>query len=159
MTIQKVKNGKVILFDSSDWPLIEKYRWRINPKSNYVMSFDYISTGISKTLYMHRIVMNVIDTDNIIDHINGNKLDNRRLNLRLATSTQNSQNARSKRGKSKYKGIIFMPYRGKETIVARIVVNKKQIYLGTHKTEESAALAYNVAAVKYFGEFANLNKV
>lgn len=156
MTIQKVIKGNPVLFDSSDWSLIDKYRLRVNPKNGYVMSFKY-GNGKSKTLYLSRIVMGVTDTNVHVDHINRNKLDNRRSNLRIATPAQNSYNKDKHRGASKYKGVMTICDRGSTRIIARVVHNKKQHYLGTFETHEAAALAYNEAALKYHGEFANLN--
>ena len=100
----------------------------------------------------------------LVDHINRDKLDNRRSNLRLATRTQNEANKRKRRtqsggrASSKYKGVSFMkgekrtkPWR------ATITIEGKVVPLGVYATQEEAALAYNKAAVKYFGEFSKLN--
>jgi hypothetical protein len=105
----------------------------------------------------------------LVDHINRDKLDNRRSNLRLASRSQNEANKRKRRtqsgGKttSRYKGVSFMKDWG--TVVrtkpwrATITVDKKIIALGVYSTEEEAARVYNEAAKKHFGEYAYLNIV
>lgn len=91
-----------------------------------------------------------------IDHINGNRADNRIVNLRLADNTQNQRNAATpKNSETGYKGVSFSKMHGKYR--AYIKINYKQIWLGYHKTAEEAARAYNRAAAKYFGEFARAN--
>ena len=93
----------------------------------------------------------------VIDHINGDKLDNRRSNLRICTKQQNVCNNDTHKDvrKGKYKGYSLS--RGK--YAARIKVKGKLIYLGGYDTEEAAALAYNAAAIKHFGEYAKINQV
>ena len=92
---------------------------------------------------------------NIIDHINGNVLDNRKSNLRLATHTQNMQNAKKHNGKvtSLHKGVSKILNRWR----ARITINGITKHLGMFKSEEDAAIAYNIAAQQAFKEFARLN--
>jgi hypothetical protein len=94
--------------------------------------------------------------DSFVDHINGDGFDNRRCNLRLATSTQNNYNRRiTSRRTSKYKGVDYRP--SKKAYRARITVNKQKIFLGYFPDETSAAKAYDLAAKKYHKEFAVLN--
>lgn len=88
-----------------------------------------------------------------IDHINGNRSDNRISNLRLASQSQNRQNSKTpKNNTSGYKGVSCDTRHG--TWRARIFVNNKDKYLGTFKTKEQASEAYIDAAKKYHGEFA-----
>lgn len=92
----------------------------------------------------------------VIDHINNNSLDNRKSNLRLCTKRENSLNCIKRvKGTSLYKGVHYEEGRKKYT--AQIMVNRKHIFLGRFKTEDQAAMAYNIAALKYFGEFARPN--
>src|SRR3990167_7283870 len=94
-----------------------------------------------------------------IDHINGNKLDNRKNNLRFCNQQGNSANM-DKHGKYKYKGItLCTDWNRKKKWGAQISIKRKNMHLGRYLTPEEAALAYNIAAIKYFGEFARLNKI
>lgn len=101
----------------------------------------------------------------LVDHINRDKLDNRRCNLRLATRAQNEANKRKRRtqagGKpsSKYKGVSYRKGYKKKPWRAVINYEKRYINIGNFKTEIEAAKAYNEAAKKYFGEFAFLNEI
>lgn len=90
-----------------------------------------------------------------IDHINHNTLDNRRCNLRVASRSQNAANCKG-RG-NKYKGVWWDEE--KQRWRARITVNYQGYNLGRFDNEEDAAIAYNVAAQLFFGEFALLNRV
>jgi len=92
-----------------------------------------------------------------IDHINGNRLDNRKVNLRICTAMQNQHNRKKSRGSSKYKGVSFH-IRGR-VWVSFIMREAKRYYLGSYKDEKEAAIAYNQAALKFYGEFALLNEV
>lgn len=91
-----------------------------------------------------------------VDHINGDKLDNRRNNLRICTNAQNQTNRRkSKRdSKSKFKGIAVSPSGRYGVTLAK---DKKNFYIGTFKTEHQAALVYDLWAIDLHGEFANTN--
>jgi hypothetical protein len=107
------------------------------------------------------MILGLVDSQSQGDHVNRNRLDNRRCNLRACTPAENGRNKKA-RGGSQYHGVAFLyctkggkrygPY-----ITAGIFINGKRMYLGMFKTETEAALAYDAMARKYFGEFANLN--
>lgn len=147
--------------DSGDLPLIGKYKWHIVGRGGkyYLVAYKKLGKRNYKYVYMHRIIMGLDFGDGLqVDHINGDGLDNRRLNLRLATQQQNQMNRRINRvNKNKFKGIVF--HRKSGTWNARIFHNQKRYSLGYHPTQETAALAYNQKAKELFGEFACLNKV
>ena len=91
-----------------------------------------------------------------IDHMNGDKSDNRIRNLRPATRAENSRYSTSSYGSSRFKGVSRHRKTGKWR--ATITVNRKQFHLGLFGTQELAAIRYNAAAVEFFGVFAKLNK-
>ncbi len=154
--------GKFAIVDDDDFERLIQWKWYAT-KDKSRCFYAVRSNNIS--IKMHRVILGAKGGDGkIADHINGNTLDNRKANLRFCTSSQNSQNrkkwARPKH--SKYKGVTKSKRQRKydvnETWMARIKVKgKKRIYLGHYKSEVHAAIAYNEAATKYFGEFAKLN--
>ena len=97
---------------------------------------------------MHRVITGYP----LVDHINGDGLDNRRANLRAATATQNNQNRRPSLSRSGFKGVTKSSK--SNGWYARIRVNGKLIHLGCYPDPTSAARAYDAAALEHFGEFA-----
>jgi hypothetical protein len=116
------------------------------------------NAGKTKFLAMHREIMNPPEGI-FIDHINRDKMDNRKANLREATYSQNGANRPkfNRPANSKYKGVSLQKTKTKRTWQATICVNRKRIYLGTFYNEIEAAKAYDQAAKKHHGEFAYLN--
>jgi len=143
-----------ILVDTIDLSLINRHKWSINSRG-YVQRKE---ENPRKHYLLHREILNVTESKCLVDHINGNKLDNRRANLRLATPSQNQANAKkSKNNTSGFKGVSW--HASSQKFQARLCFNRKLIALGLFKTAIEAAYAYNKAAVLYFGEFAKLNKL
>lgn len=106
---------------------------------------------------LHRYLLGA-KVGEMVDHINGDKLDNRRANLRIATNSQNQANRRANRGTSKFKGVCRQRRpTSKDVWVARIVVEGRQMHLGSFDAEIDAARAYDAAATKFFGQFAHPN--
>jgi hypothetical protein len=105
---------------------------------------------------MHRLILNINSRHVHIDHINGNGLDNRRENIRVCTLAENNRNRRSyKNNRIGFKG-VSETVQGKRWN-ARITNNGNVLSLGSHSSPEEAARAYDTAAKKLHGEFANLN--
>jgi hypothetical protein len=109
-------------------------------------------------IYMHRLITGA-GPKHQVDHRNGNGLDNRRLNLRIATGTQNRANQgplRMRNGRaSQYKGVYRDNRRDRWT--ASIQIDRQSHYLGRFANEEAAARAYDAAALEAWGQFARLN--
>lgn len=93
----------------------------------------------------------------VIDHKNGDAWDNRLSNLRLATLGQNSANNKARRSSTGYKGVWWA--RKERKYRATICYNYRSMDLGQFRTPEEAAMAYNQAAEKFWGAFANLNVI
>ena len=130
--------------------MVEQYTWWVH-KGKTTLYARANTIGKSK-VYLHRLLMGVSDPTIIADHINGNGLDNRRCNLRLCTTAENSRNqCVRKNNTSTAKGVSWYKHSGKWR--AYIVINYKQKHLGYFDTVAQAEQAYIDAAQKYFGEF------
>ena len=142
----------MILIDEEDKFILENHGWCIDSHGYAVATIKY------KKVYLHRIIMQVNNRKIYVDHINGNKLDNRKCNLRLCNHRDNLNNRPgNKNNTSGLKGLWYS--KPNKKWVARITVHGKCINLGSYVDKLDAAKAYNTAAIKYFGEFAFLNKV
>jgi hypothetical protein len=150
------------MVDDQDFEALLNYRWhhRKNGNTMYATTRFFVGEKIID-IDMHRAIMGILDPKILIDHKDGNGLNNQRSNLRKCNRSQNASNRHHpKTGKlctSSYFGVCFMPSMRKWR--AYITKDRKQISLGLHNKEEDAAKAYNQGAKKYHGEFAKLNKV
>ena len=145
--------GYVALVDDEDFEALSAYRWHALKGRNgkkYAISYPRRS-GKTIYVYMHRLVLRAAPGI-LVDHINHNGLDNRRVNLRLATNAENSANrVKPACNTSGYKGVFPC------TTGGRWFARVQKKYLGTFPTPESAARAYDTAATKMYGEFALKN--
>lgn len=146
-----------VLVDDEDYDLLSKQSW-FRIKNNYITG-----NRKRKTVLIHRIIMNATCYQKV-DHIDGNPLNNQKSNLRICTQIENVRNQKiRKNNTSGYKGVTFKRrmIKNKEYSYwcARLGFNNKRIHLGYFKTQIDAAKAYNIAAIKYFGEFAKLNEI
>lgn len=118
----------------------------------------YSANSKKKMTLMHRLITN-FPKGMEVDHINGNKLDNRRSNLRVCTRSENAKNRRlSKSNKSGYHGVHYATTeKRRKRWAASIRVNGKKKYIGRFFTLAEAVMAYNKSALKYHGKFATLN--
>ena len=167
----QLTQGHVALVDDEDYDFINQFTWRLSK----VRHLKYAKTNKNKiknkaTHYlMHRMILN-LPSNLLIDHIDGNGLNNQKSNLRIATHNQNIWNSKGY-GSSQYKGVY--PFRTKQKYKKKngeisiylsrtyyfssIFKNGITYYLGNFKNEIDAALAYDKKAKELFGEFAYLN--
>ncbi len=165
------KNGSIVgnyaMVDDADYEWLNQWKWHCggNGTGYAVRSFPIPKTeGIQKfkQVPMHRLIMQVSDPKIHVDHEDHNGFNNQRNNLRIATSSQNGANRKVKiNSKSKYLGLctqkVINKY-GTEYIYWKATCIKDgKDYNKYCKTEIEAALEYNKMAIKYHGEFANLN--
>lgn len=150
------------LIDDEDFEWLNKYRWCINSQYASRTSRFKENQHKQKAMYMAIEIMkehNLYNKNKEIDHINRNKLDNRKCNLRMATKSQNGYNIKFlKNNTSGYKGVFRNSNIGaKKRWRAMIQIEKKRIFLGCFSSAIEAAKAYDKAALKHHKEFANLN--
>ncbi|WP_223996484.1 HNH endonuclease [Burkholderia gladioli] len=148
--IQLTKGASAII-DDDCVALLSRFSWRLN-------SYGYAITNIARedgsrtAIAMHRMIVGRDIGDLQVDHINGDRLDNRRANLRLCSFTENTRNrGMHKNNKSGFKGI----YAKRSRWVAAIKLNYRRIYLGAYPTPEEAHEVYCLWADMLHGEFAN----
>ncbi len=153
-----LSQGKYALVDDTDYEEVSKYKWSFDPKGYAFRNTDKsIPRKDRRIIYLHRQLLDAKKGE-YCDHINGDKSDNRKINLRICTNAQNIQNRKiGKNNTTGYKGIQWHPQ--DKLWHAVITVNRKIISLKYWKTKKEAALAYNEGAIKYHGDFAKLNKI
>lgn len=143
------KKRGIAMVDNEDYERVSKFSWSMHCRGYAVSEID------GKLILMHRFVLNSLDGVHT-DHIDGNKLNNRKNNLRLVSISQNNKNLRIRKDNiSGYKGVSWDKERYKW--FAKITSDKKQIYIGRYKSIKEAVRAYNKAAMKYHKKFAWLN--
>ena len=158
MTISTKRLKQLVSYDPITGIFRWKYTWGRAIEGNSVGSAHsqgYIQANIDRhRVFLHRIAWQYVHgvvPKGQIDHINGDRLDNRIVNLRLATQQQNSANMRRRpNNKSGLKGVVRFKNRWR----CYVHVNGKTRYLGTFKSKNEAHSAYVSAAVHHFGKFA-----
>ena len=144
------------LFDKEDYDLIKDYTWREN-------KYGYLYTEVgtkpdNKILFIHRLIMNSDDKDMCIDHINHDTYDNRKINLRLVSKSQNHMNTKLRSNNtSGTTGVYWNKLR--KYWYADIIENNKYHYIGSFKNKEDAIKARKEAEEKYFGEYSYDNSI
>lgn len=149
--------GRVALIDEQDAVAVRGYSWWANPKRSNI----YVSTqaprcgGRRPLIYLHRLIM-APPPGLVVDHIDGNGLNNLRNNLRLCSPSENCINRRIGKNAAGYKGV--RPMSGAVgRFYAHITRDRTLYYLGAFATAEQAARAYDAAAIELHGAFARLN--
>lgn len=131
------------LIDLEDIDKVKNTKWCLLSKIGYVCDSD--------KNYLHRLVMDCPD-NKVVDHINHNKLDNRKSNLRICTQSQNMMNKRKQCNNSSGVTGVYLDKKYNKW-QARIIYNKQIIHLGYFNTKEEAIEARRQAELEYFGEY------
>jgi len=155
----KLTRGKFAIVDDEEYEWLNKYKWYCDYKGYANRAEKRSETGRQKrkSLAMSRDIMKPPD-GLLVDHINHNPLDNRKINLRICTISENMRNRKmAKNCKSGYKVVCFR--KDRNSWIAYIKHSGRSWVLKHCKTKEDAALVYNEKAKELFGEFAYLNKI
>lgn len=146
--------GKFAIISPEDYDRINQHKWTA---IQHKRTWYAVCNLAGHNVYLHRFILKApkgID----VDHLNGDGLDCRRSNMRLATRSQNIANSRKRRGcTSRWKGVNWHKATGKWLV--RVTTKNVCTCIGTFDDERAAAIAYNVAALRLVGEFARLNIV
>lgn len=141
--------GFVALIDAEDWPLVRGHKWSVAIRREKNSERRYAQTFKGRTIVlMHRLITNA-PAGRPVDHVDGDGLNNRRVNLRIATTALNGANSIHRNRCSGYRGV----YPNRKRWMARV----GHRYIGTFDTALEAAIARDKAAVAIYGEFAVLN--
>lgn len=153
----KLTQGKYAIVDSEDYEklVINKWHYSSYGKTGYARRTS--KDRHRKSIRMHHEILPLV-IGYMVDHINGNGLDNRKKNLRLVTKSQNMMNSAIRiNNTSGYKGVCWSKKYNKW--VVHIWKDSKQIFVGQFKNKRKAGIAWNEAAKIYHGEYAYLNKI
>lgn len=144
------RKGLVATIDARDEDEILDWYWGV------VNGYAEGQQGRSARVYLHRLITGA-DSSKVVDHIDGDPMNNRRSNLRVTTQLGNGTNRRNlnKNNRSGYRGVYYSTT--KRRWIAQIKVNYRPIKVGQFQTAEEAARAYDKAAKEFHGSFATLN--
>jgi len=152
--------GFVALVDDDDFEKVADIHWYPRVRPNGLIYARGVIEG--KIVFMHRFILDLKDPGIIVDHSDGNGLNNTRGNIRTCTTSQNAANRRPRRNtSSQFKGVYWNSTLGiwQASIGIKAESGRKVITLGSFRSEEEAAKAYNQAAIHHFGEFARINEI
>lgn len=144
-------HGEFTLIDTEDFESVKSYNWH-QSGAGYVMAVIPELPGQSQTL-LHRFLLNA-DPESIVDHRDRDRLNNRKSNLHAGTQSENMHNMGPRKGKA-VRGVTLRKDTGRYS--AHITCQRQQYALGCYDTEQEAAEAYDIAALRLFGERAVLN--
>lgn len=150
--------GKFALVDDEDFDYLNQWKWFAikNKHTFYAVRHDNKPESKRKLIRMHRFILGETCQEILIDHKNGNGLDNQRNNIRRCTQAQNARNRRNQKNNvSGVKGVRQVPGSGRW--MARIRKDGVSNYLGMFDTKEAAGIAYDIAASRLHDDFARPN--
>lgn len=159
MIFIELTQGKRAIVDQGDLKRLSRHKWFAHAYRSTHRTYWYANTKLGgATIPMHRFILGA-ETGQLIDHLNGDGLDNRRGNLRFCNRSENSQNgpAYSPRPgacrKSSFRGVSWHRKKWR----AQIEKDRRDVYLGLFEDEAAAAKAYDTAARELYGEHAATN--
>jgi hypothetical protein len=153
--VKFIVDGRTALVDDDAHHLLLRYTWRYEARTRkYYVCSSTTKNGKRVSLYLHRMILGA-SVGEMVDHINGDTLDNRRCNLRLVTARQNNLNSAKKPSKynNRFRG-IQKKARG---FSSQIRVDGKILWLGTFATDVEAAYKYDLASLDHHGEYGRRN--
>ena len=155
----ELSQGRFTLVDDEDYDWLNHWKWSaaLNYKTGkyYAQRNEVNELGLIRPVLMHRVIMGAAKGQ-LIDHKNGNSLNNCRYNLRPCTNSQNMANHGPQvNNTSGYKGVAWNKIN--KRWIAQIAIMRKITYLGTFTDKADAARAYDKKAYELFGEFAYCN--
>jgi hypothetical protein len=155
--------NKIVLVDDEDYERLKNFKWYYNNHNSsgigYAFRFVKISPTQRKFLSMHRQILGLPPGSiPMVDHKDGNGLNNCKSNLRICTNQQNQFNSKLRSDNtSGFKGVYYS-FKEKKWR-STIKIGKKRMCLGAFSNKIDAAKAYNQAAIEHIGEFAKINNV
>lgn len=144
--IPLINSDEFALVDEEDFARVSKFRWRLGKGE--------VTKSAPPQIPLSHFLLGKPPKKREWDHENRNPLDNRWLNLRLATRSQNCAN-RKIPNKSGYRGVVY--FRWRNNWLANICFHRRKIFIGRYETAEEAARKYDERAYLLFGRFAVLN--
>jgi hypothetical protein len=149
--------GQVAIIDDEDYERVMQHKWCALFNDGIWYAVRAIRVGNKKSLQqMHRFILEVQRGDRReVDHKDHNGLNNQKENLRVCTHAQNMQNCRMFHGRSKYRGVMWYKITGRW--LSSIRIQGKSVFQGYFTTQEQAAMAYDLAALTHYGQYACTN--
>jgi AP2 domain len=148
MRTMEFDGGKIAYFDSEDANLLAGFDWQVVTENGVE---SVVARRLRFKVYMHRLIVGAGEHE-IVHHLNGNSLDNRKNNL-----TVGGRRSRGQRGSSRYRGVAWDSACNKWRAFVYLAEPRRIRYCGRFDDELSAARAHDKAAAELFGEFARLN--
>lgn len=156
MKLIALTQGLSATVSDRDFAALVKHRWHAHRVKNTHYAARY-EAGQRNKVFMHRQILGA-PSETLIDHRDGNGLNNQRRNIRFCTSKQNASSFRTKKNKkSRFRGVFWRPETGKWRARIWPADARTGIHLGYFEIEEDAARAYDKKAKELYGKFAQLN--